>query len=321
MPSFIRVGLSAAFLMCAGAAHAADYPTKPINLVVPYGAGSTTDALARLISTKASDLLGKPIVVQNRAGAGGIIGTEYVARASNDGYTLIFAANQTHATNASLYPKLSYDPVADFTPIARLVMQPQVLVVNAQVPAKSVAELAALARTKSDGLSFGSTGIGTGAHLSGELFALSTQSTMVHVPYNGSEAITALLSGTVDFMFYPYLPLKGHIDQGTLRILASTSPQRVPWLPEVPTMVELGYADFVMSSWFAVYGPKGMADEQVKIIAAAYEKAMQDEEIAKKLAAGGSLNIFGGPEELRKFTASEIERAASVVKRSGVTMQ
>lgn len=299
----------------------AQFPERAITLVVPYGAGSTTDTLARVIGDKAAEILSQPIIVENRAGAGGIIGTEFVAGAEADGYTIIFAANQTHATNVSLYPDLSYDPIEDFTPIARLVMQPQVLVVNPEVEANTVEELAKLAQTTDGGLAFASTGIGTGAHLSGELFGLSTGSELVHVPYNGSEAITAVLTGTAQFMFYPYLPLKGHIDNGVLRLLAGTSPERVEWLPDTPTMIELGYPDFVMSSWFAVYGPAGLDAETTKILSDAFLMALADEKVAETLSAGGSISIAGGPAELADFTKSEIQRAADIVERSGVTIE
>jgi tripartite-type tricarboxylate transporter receptor subunit TctC len=318
----IRSSILAATALALGTGSAfAQFPERAITLVVPYGAGSTTDTLARVIGDKAGEILGQPIIVENRAGAGGIIGTEFVAGAEADGYTIIFAANQTHATNVSLYPDLTYDPIEDFTPIANLVMQPQVLVVNADLPANSVAELAELAQTTPQGLAFASTGIGTGAHLSGELFGLSTSSELVHVPYNGSEAITAVLTGTAQFMFYPYLPLKGHIDNGTIRLLAGTSPERVAWLPDTPTMVEAGYPDFVMSSWFAVYGPVGMDAETTEILSNAFLEALSDESVAETLSAGGSVSTPGGPQDLADFTKTEISRAADIVERSGVTIE
>ncbi|MBJ7578234.1 tripartite tricarboxylate transporter substrate binding protein [Devosia sp. MC532] len=319
MPRPAMLGGALAVLLTALPA-TAQFPSKPITLVVPYGAGSTTDVLARLIGEKAAQTLGQAIIIENRPGAGGVIGTEAVAHADADGYTLVFAANQTHATNVSLYPDLPYDPVADFSPIARLVMQPQVLVIHPSVQADTATELKALASVKADELAFASTGLGTGAHLSGELFALFAETPITHVPYNGSEAITALLAGTVDFMFYPYLPLKGHIDSNALKLLASTSPERVAWLPNTPTMIESNFDDFVMSSWFAVYGPDGIPPDTVSTLSSAFLSALEDPEIAEQLAQGGSIAIPGGPDELAEFTNTEISRAATIVTRSGVTI-
>lgn len=314
------LGLALAATALARPALAQPFPSRPISLVVPYGPGTATDLLARQLSDRASELLGQRIVVDNRAGASGMIGSEFVARARPDGYTLIFAANQTHATNVSLHRSIRYDPVRDFTPIARIASQPQVLVVNPRVPARSVQELVAHARANPGRLNFGSTGIGTGAHLGGELLRSAAGIDIVHVPYNNVQVITDLLSGTVSLMFYPYMPVKPHIDSGAVVALASCGAERAPWLPGVPTMIESGFPDFIVTSWFAIYGPSGLPAEAVRSISDAFARVLADTELRATLAQSGTLAQYLPPEELAAFTVAEIARARGIVERSGVRL-
>ena len=301
-------------------AFAQAFPARPINLVVPYGAGTSTDLVARQLSDRAGELLGQRIVVDNRAGASGMIGTEYVARARPDGYTLIFGANQTHATNVSLYRSIRYDPVRDFTPVARMVSQPQVLVVNARVPARSPQELVAHARAHPGKLNFGSTGVGTGAHLGGELLRSQAGIDIVHVPYNNAQVITDLLGGTVSLMFYPYQPMKPHIDSGAIVALANCDTARAPWLPEVPTMIESGFEDFIVTSWSAIYGPAGLPPEIAETVSAAYGRVLADQEVRAALAQSGALAQYLPPRELATFTQAEIARARRIVERAGARL-
>jgi len=314
------LGMAMAAAALARPARAQPFPSRPISLVVPYGPGTATDLLARQLADRASDILGQRIIVDNRAGAGGMIGSEFVARARPDGYTLIFAANQTHATNVSLYRSIRYDPVRDFTPVARMASQPQVLVVNPRLPVRNARDLVAHARANPGRLNFGSTGIGTGAHLGGELLRSTAGIDIVHVPYNNAQVIADLLTGTVSLMFYPYLPLKPHIDSGGVIAIATCGAERAPWLPAVPTMIESGFADFIVTSWFAVYGPAGLSPEVVRPVSAAFARVLGDGDLRAALAQTGTLAQYLPPEELAAFTVAEIARARGIVERSGVRL-
>jgi tripartite-type tricarboxylate transporter receptor subunit TctC len=314
------IGTALAAAALARPALAQAFPARPISLVVPYGPGTATDLLARRLAERASEILGQRIVVDNRAGAGGMIGSEFVARARPDGYTLIFAANQTHATNVSLYRSIRYDPVRGFSPVAMIASQPQVLVVNPRLPVSSVQELVAYAKANPGRLNFGSTGVGTGAHLGGELFRTQAAIDIVHVPYNNTQVIADLMAGTVSLMFYPYLPLKPHIDSGAMLALASCGPERAPWLPNVPTMIESGFADFIVTSWFAVYGPAGLPAEVVQTLTEAYRRVLADTELRAALAETGTLAQYQPPEGLAAFTVAEIARARGIVERAGVRL-
>ena len=235
------------------------YPTRPITLVVPFPAGSTTDLVGRILSDKLGDALGQRVVVDNRGGAGGSVGTEAVARAEPDGYTLLMGTIGTHSINPYVYPKISYDPIADFSPIIQFGTAPNVLVVHPSLPVKTVKELIDYARARPGQLNYASSGNGTSNHLSGAMFAAREGIKASHVPYRGgAQAITDLLRGEVQFMFYHYLPLLPHIAEGKLRALAITSAKRISALPDVPTMAEAGIADFEVSAWFGVYGPAKM---------------------------------------------------------------
>ena len=310
---------AAALALGRRAAHAAEgYPTKPLRLIVPYAPGTATDLLARQLAPKLGDLLGQPLVVENRAGAGGIVGAQAVARATPDGYTLGFAGSQTHAINVSLYRNLPYNPVTDFAPIARIASQPMVLVVHPDVPARSVAELVALARARPGQLNFASTGSGTSAHLSGETLRTQARIDIVHVPYASSGQVFAeLLAGRTQLMFYPYQPLKPHIDTGRLVPLATTGETRPAWLPNLPTMIEAGYPNFVVIPWFALFAPAGTPTTVAEALSEASRRALADPEIRAALAASGTEPYFAGPADLAAFTNSEIERYREVIAASG----
>lgn len=319
--SLVILFQAVAVLAAPAAVHAQAFPSRPIHIVVPYAAGTTTDLLARQLSEKAAERLGQALVVENRAGGSGAIGATAVARAAPDGYTLVFAANQTHATNAVLIANLPYDPIKSFTPIARLASQPQVVVVHPSIGVKTVADLVKLAKGTPGKLNFASTGKGTGAHLAGEMFNVSTGANMVHVPYSSSQVFTELLAGNTSVMFYPYAPLKPYIDSGKLVAIATTGTSRAPWLPEVPTMIESGYPDFVMSSWFAVYGPAGLRADIADKVSAAYRAAVEQPDMRAKLAATGTVVQYGAPAELAAFTATEIDRVRRLVAASKLVIE
>lgn len=311
----------AAALFGTTAANAEVYPEKPIKMIVPYAAGTTTDLLARQLGEKAGKLLGQPIVIENRAGASGVIGTQAVARAAPDGYTLEFAANQTHATNAVLIRNLAYDPIKDFTPVARIASQSQVLVVHPSLKVKTVAELVALAKAKPGTLNFASTGNGTGAHLAGEYFKFAAGVDIVHVPYNGSQVFADLLAGNTSMMFYPYAPLKPFVEAGQLVPLATSGTKRATWLPNLPTLIESGYPEFVFASWFAIYGPAGLPADIVNKVSAAYRQVLEMPDVRGTLAAGGTEPQYGGPSDLAAFTVSEIERVRRIVANANLRIE
>jgi tripartite-type tricarboxylate transporter receptor subunit TctC len=313
-------GLAAGQPSPAGAQ--ARYPERPVRLVVPYAAGTATDLAARQLAGVIGDLLGHRPVIENRGGAGGIVGAEAVARSAPDGYTMLFAGSQTHAINVSLYRSLPYNPITDFTPIARVASQPMVLVVPTDLPARNVAELVALAKARPGRLNYASSGIGTTAHLSGS--ALNTQAgvDITHIPYSsGGQLFAELLSGQTSMMFYPWQPLQPHVQSGRLRVLASAGPTRPPWLPEAPTMAESGYPEFIMTSWFGIFGPAGVPADRVAIFADAVRRALQNPEIMAGLANAGTDTFYAGPEQFAPFIAAEIERYRKVVADSGARVE
>jgi tripartite-type tricarboxylate transporter receptor subunit TctC len=298
------------------------FPDRPPRLVVPYAAGTATDLAARQLAGVLGDALGHLPVVENRSGAGGIVGTEAVARSTGDGYTLLFAGSQTHAINVSLYRRLPYDPVADFTPIARLATQPMVLVVPSQLPARSVSELVALAKSRPGQINYASSGIGTTAHLTGSALRVQAGIDITHVPYGSAALIFAgLFNGDTSMMFYPWQPLKPHVEAGRLRVLATCGEGRLPWLPDAPTMIESGFDNFVAASWFGIFGPAGVPEERVNTLADAIRRTLETPEIVSGFAAAGTQITYMPPGEFRGFIAAEIERYRKVVADSGAKVE
>lgn len=317
--------LAAALLAAAAfdgrAAAQTTYPTKPITLVVPFPAGSTTDLIGRILAAKLSEGIGQQVIVENRGGAGGGIGTDSVARAAPDGYTLLMGTIGTHSINVSVYPNLNYDPIADFTPIIQFGTAPNVLVVPPSLPVKSVRELIDYARARPGQTNFGSSGIGTSNHLSGALFSAREDLKSTHVPYRGgSQAITDLLRGEISFMFYHYLPLLGHIREGKLRAIAVTSADRISALPDVPTMAQAGISDFVVSAWFGVYAPARTPPEIAGKLHATISRIINAPEVRESLIGQGIDPINGTPQDLVALMKSEIARWAKAVELSGARL-
>ena len=319
--SFSRVVVSVivtAFF--AVGAHAQAYPDRPIRLIVPQAPGSATDIFVRLLAPKWGELLGQSIVVDNRPGAGAIIGTEVVAKAAPDGYTLLLGGSQTHAINKSLYSKLSYDPITDFTPVGRIGAQAMLLVTSTAIPVKSVAELLSYAKTASAGINFASSGNGSSAHLGGALLNAETGLKAQHVPYRVvAQGLTDLLSGQITMMFYPYSALQGQIQAGKLNVLAVASEKRTSYLPQVPTTAEAGYPNILLTAWFAVYAPAGTPRRIVDTLYAALEKAVNDPEISRRMAGAGTDVYLAGPDEMAKFGPSEIVRYKRIIQLAGAT--
>jgi tripartite-type tricarboxylate transporter receptor subunit TctC len=319
----VRLAIACAVLaVVAQAARAADYPSRPIHLVVAYPAGTATDLAARQIVPKLAELLGTQVIVDNRGGAGGIVGTEAVAHAAPDGYTLLFATGQTQAINLSLYAKLPYDPIKDFTPIARVAETPMVLVVPPSLGVHSVAELVALAKANPGKLNYASSGAGSSAHLCGALLASEAGINIAHVPYtSAAQGFTDLMNGEISMMFYPYLPFSPLIQAHKLDPIATTSAERPPYLADVPTMVQSGYPDFLVSPWFAIYGPAELPRPIVDKLAAAIDQTLQDPAVKQRLLATGTDAFFAGPDALAQFTRDEIERYRKFVALSGAKVE
>jgi tripartite-type tricarboxylate transporter receptor subunit TctC len=311
-------GIAAIALSVPASAQAPAYPTKPIRLVVPFPAGGATDIIARAVSQKLTEAWGQSIVVDNRPGAGGNIGTELVAKAAPDGYTLEMGTVGTHAINASLYAKIPFDHIKDFAPIILVAGVPNVLVVNPSLPVNSVQELIAYAKANPGKLNFASSGPGTSIHLSGELFKVMAGVQMTHVPYKGSApALQDLLGGQVQLMFDNLPPSLPQIKGGRLRALAVTSLTRAPALPDVPTIAESGLPGFEASSWFGILAPAGTPPAIIAKVNAEVAKWLASPEGKEKLVAIGANAGGGSPEDFAQHIQKETAKWAKVVKESG----
>jgi tripartite-type tricarboxylate transporter receptor subunit TctC len=310
--------LSFAALSIAPGVFAQAFPSRPIKIVVTFSLGGAPDILARLFGAKMQEAWGQPVIVDNRPGAGGNIGADYVAKSPADGYTLVMGTVGTHAINASLYSKMPYDPVRDFASVVLVAQTPNLLVVNNNVPAKTVQELIEYAKANPGKVFFGSPGIGTSIHVSGELFNTMAGVKTVHVPYKGRQfAIPDLLAGQIQMMFDNMPSALPVAKEGRLRALAVTSAKRHPAAPDIPTMSESGLPGFDATSWFAVYAPAGTPAEVIAKLNAEFNRIMTLVDVREKLAGIG-LDVVGGPpEQLAAYTRSELAKWAKVVKDSG----
>jgi tripartite-type tricarboxylate transporter receptor subunit TctC len=312
---FRRRALAAALLALGGIAQA--QTAAPLRLVVPFGPGTTTDIVARQVGEAMAAALGQPLVVENKAGAGGTIGSDLVAKAPGDGRTLVMGTVGTHAINATLYRKLPYDPLKDFVPIGLAGFTPTLLVVASSSPIKSVAELAAEA-AKPAGVTFASAGNGTSGHLAGELLGARLGGKMIHVPYNqGGQALTDVMAGQVQFMFYHPAAVLPQMKAGKLRALGASSARRSAAAPDVPTLQEQGVADFDLVAWFMVYAPATTPAAEVTRLRDALQRALARPEVAARLGELGVESRAVPPAELAAFGQQEIRRWAEAVKRSG----
>ena len=305
----------------APSGHAQTYPARPVTLVVAFTPAGPSDVLARVLGRKLEELLKQPIVVVNRPGAGGNIGAEAVATAAPDGYTLLMGNNSILATNASLYKKLPYDPEKDFRPISLIGSQPNILVVNPKVPAKSMAELIALAKAKPGALNYASSGIGTAAHLAGALFRAQAGIDIVHVAYKGAApALQDLIAGQMQMMFATAASVAGFVKAGTVRPLAVTSLHRSSFLPELPTVAEQGLPGFEATTWHGLVAPAGTPAAVIDALHDATVKALQDSAVVKSLTDLGVEIAPSTPDEFAKYITAEIPKWAAVVKASGATL-
>ena len=304
----------------AGLLHAADFPNKPIRFIVPYTPGGTTDLVARTVGQKVGELLGQPVVIENRGGAGGNIGMDAVAKAAADGYTIGFGAISTNALNPHVYKSMAFDPRKDFTAISLLGTSTIVLEVPASSPVKSVADLVAAAK-KSPGLPYATAGAGTSMHLAGVMFAQMSGTELTHVAYKGSgPGITDLLGGTIGAMFDNLPASLPHIQAGRLRALAVAGAQRAPALPDVPTIAETGLKGYAVDPWFGVYGPANLPPAVVQALNQAFTRALAMPEVKDKLLAAGFNPRGSSAEELTQLTQSEYQRLGDVARKAGMSV-
>ncbi len=318
---------SAALLAClplcfaATTAHAQDdgYPNKPVRIVVPFAAGGSTDIVARLLADKLTAEFKQPFVVDNRAGAGGNIGADAVAKAPADGYTLLMATTGILSINGYLYNNMSYDALRDFAPVSYTSLITNILVVSPKIPVRSVSELVALAKSKPGVLNFASSGVGSSTHLSGELFKAMAGINILHVPYRGSsQALTDVISGQVTMTFDNAPSSIGFIQQGKLRALAVTSTKRLPNLPEVPTMDEAGIKGYESLSWSGIVAPAATPKPVIAKLNQAIDRILKTEEIKRRLAGLGVEPVGGPPEAFVRHIRSESDKWGKLIKSANI---
>lgn len=316
----IALASTLALATLAGSASAQNFPTKPIHWIVAFAPGGGADNLARVMQSAWSDALGQSVVIDNRGGGGGTIGTEMTARAAPDGYTILLVATG-HTVNASLMPKLPYDPVKSFTSISLVASQSNILTVHPSVPAKTVKEFVAFAKSKPGGVSYASGGNGSTPHLSGEMLKLMTGVNMTHIPYKGSgPAIVDLLAGHVQFMFVGPLSIDQHVKAGRLRPLAIADKKRMAIFPDVPTMTEAGFGGIETGTWYGLLGPAGMPTPVVNKLYGTMVKVLAQPDVKSRLLAQGVDIVASKPAELETFLKDEIAKWSKVVKEAKVTV-
>ena len=318
-----RIAFAAAALLAwaAPAVPAADYPTRPVALVVAFPPGGASDVLARIVGRKLEQILGQPVVIDNRPGAGGNVAAETVAHAAPDGYTLLAGNNAILATNAALYKKINFDPIADFAPIGLIGSQANILVVNPALPVKSMAELIALAKANPGKLNFASSGHGLAAHLAGELFKAEAKIDIVHVPYKGAApALQDVIAGHVQMMFATASSVVPHIRDGKVRALAVATLKRTAVLPDIPTIDELGIKNFDATTWHGLVAPARTPEDVIAVLNGALTNSLEDASVKKSLGDLGVDVIGGTPEAFAAYIKSEIPKWTAIIKASGAKL-
>ena len=318
---FRTLGAIAIVTAAAGSAHAQTWPTRPIRMVVPYTPGGYTDLMARLVSQKMSESLGQPFVIENKPGANAVIGTDAVAKAAPDGYTFgtVIAA---HSVNPTLNPKLPYDTMKDLAYVSQTSLAPLILIAHPSVPANNIKELIALAKAKPGTLNFASSGIGSAAHLTMEMFKSREGVNLQHIPYKGtSGALQDLVGGNINVMFDVIGPLMSQVTPGNAKALAITATDRVPAAGNTPTMAEQGVADFVSGTWTVIVAPAGTPKEIVDRMSMEAKKALADPEVKKKLDDQGIVATGTTPDETREFVANEVARWKKVITDANIKME
>jgi len=316
----LLLGLSG--ICVSGLAAAQAYPAKPVRLVVPFPAGGATDILARTISQKASEKLGQQIVIDNRPGAGGTIGSDHVAKSAPDGYTLLIATGSTHSIGPIINPKIPYNVERDFAPVVYVARTTSVLVVPNQLQVKNLGEFIALLKANPGKFNYGSSGNGTNSHLSGELFKAQAQVFLSHIPYRGTGLVfTDMVSGQVHMLMDNYVTAQSNIKEGKLRVLGVTSLQRLPFLPEVPTLDEQGLKGFDVSNWFGIYAPKGTPGDMIAKVNAAFNQALQEPDMQKRLASLGATPAGSTPEQMGLMVAADTAKWARLIRERKIPVE
>jgi tripartite-type tricarboxylate transporter receptor subunit TctC len=313
----LLAAVAGSFSLHAFAQNSPSFPTRPVRFIVPFTPGSATDALARILGQKLSETWGQQVVVDNRAGAGSLVGTGIAAKSAPDGYTLLMVS-ASHAVNATLYSKLPFDPAKDFAGVTLVASIPNVLCVGTHVQAKNVQELIASAKAQPGKLTYGSAGIGSASHLNAELFNSTVGLKMVHVPFKGfAEQLTEIFAGRVDLTWAPQILAMTHIKSGRLRALAVSTARRSTALPDVPTVAEAGVPGFVFDPWFAVLVPAATPKAIVNKLNADIAKVMQMPDVREKLLVQGAEPVSSTPAQLDAYIKSEIVKLGKIVRESG----
>jgi tripartite-type tricarboxylate transporter receptor subunit TctC len=298
---------------------AQDFPSRPLRIIVPYPPGGGTDRVARIIGEKLAEQMSQPVVIDNRAGAGGVVGTEASARAAPDGYTMVLGSTATHAVNPSLYSKPGYDPIADFVAISPLATTPAILVVNASLQVSSLQELLAMLRAPRPGVSitFASAGAGSLQHMAGELFKSMTKADILHVPYKGAApAMTDLLAGHVTMAFDTMPSAMPHVRAGKLKALGISSPKRVPSLPDVPAIAEF-VPGYELITWYGLLAPRGVPAPIVERLNGEVRKALESRDVADKLTQAGLDPMWSGSAEFSAMVRADVPRMRQLIQTSG----
>jgi tripartite-type tricarboxylate transporter receptor subunit TctC len=305
--------------LAISAAHAEVYPSKPVRMIVAYPPGGGTDIVGRVVAQKLGESLGQAVVVENRGGASGNIGTELVARAAPDGYTILMGNVAPNAINVSLFKNLPYDPVADFAPVTLVASTPNILVVHPSTPARTVKEVIALAKAKPGTLNFASAGVGSSSHLAGELFRVLAGADIVHIPYKGAgPAMVDVLSGQVQLYFATMPAAMPHVKSGKLAAIAVTSARRSPALPDTPTTAEAGVPGYEASTWYGLLAPAQTPGAAVARLHQATVKILSDAALREKLADQGFEPVGNSPEEFGAYIKSEIAKWGKVIRDAGI---
>lgn len=318
---YLLTAMLSALLFAAAAAPvgAQDFPSRPLRIIVPYPPGGGTDRVARIIGEKLAEQMSQPVVIDNRAGAGGVVGTEASARAAPDGYTMVLGSTATHAVNPSLYSKPGYDPIADFVAISPLATTPAILVVNAGLQVSSLQELLAMLRAPRPGVSmtFASAGAGSLQHMAGELFKSMTKADILHVPYKGAApAMTDLLAGHVTMAFDTMPSAMPHVRAGKLKALGISSPKRVPSLPDVPAIAEF-VPGYELITWYGLLAPRGVPALIVERLNGEVRKALESRDVADKLTQAGLDPMWSGAAEFAAMVRAEVPRMRQLIQASG----
>lgn len=308
-----------ALLACQSIAVAQNYPAKPLRMVVPFAPGGPNDILGRMVGQKLTEAWGQPVVVDNRGGAGGTVGLEAASRMPGDGYTVAMGGSSNLALAPSLYAKLAYDPLKDFSPIINVAVVPYALAVNPTVPAKNVKELISVAGRKAGYLSYGSSGVGSMSSLAAEMLKSISKTEIVHVPYKGTApALTDVVSGHIDMMLADLAVIKPHADSGRLRVLAVTGLKRSVAAPNVPTIAESGLPGYELSPWFGVVAPAGVPRDIVSRLNATIGASLKSQDVLKRLSNLGYEPLGGSPEEFAAAIKADTAKFANIVRTAGI---